>query len=82
MTKPDSQHLGGVMTSNVISINGINHDTESMTDQQKYLVNQIRDLQTRAGTLRFQLDQIQVAQDAFTRALIESVEAVDGAAEN
>jgi hypothetical protein len=71
-----------MMSDNVISINGIKHDTESMTDQQKYLVSQIRDLQTRAGTLRFQLDQIQVAQDAFTRALIESVEAVDGAAEN
>lgn len=70
------------MSDNVISINGVKHDTESMTDQQKYLVNQIRDLQTRAGTLRFQLDQIQVAQDAFTRALIESVEAVDQAAEN
>ncbi len=70
------------MSDNVISINGVKHDTESMTDQQKYLVNQIRDLQTRAGTLRFQLDQIQAAQDAFTRALIESVEAVDGAAEN
>ena len=71
-----------MMSDNVISINGIKHDTESMTDQQKYLVNQIRDLQTRAGTLRFQLDQVQVAQDAFTKALIESVEAVDEAAEN
>ncbi len=70
------------MSDNVISINGIKHDTESMTDQQKYLVNQIRDLQTRAGALRFQLDQVQVAQDAFTKALIESVEAVDEAAEN
>ncbi len=70
------------MNDNVISINGIKHDTESMTDQQKYLVSQIRDLQTRAGTLRFQLDQVQVAQDAFTKALIESVEAVDEAAEN
>jgi len=70
------------MTNNVISINSVEHDVDSMTDQQRYLVNQIRDLQTRAGTLRFQLDQIQVAQDAFTRALIESVEAVGGAAEN
>ncbi len=69
------------MTDNVISINSVEHDIESMTDQQKYLVNQIRDLQTRAGTLRFQLDQVQVAQDAFTKALIESVEAVDEAAE-
>ena len=70
------------MSDNVISINGIKHDTESMTDQQKYLVNQIRDLQTRAGALRFQLDQVQVAQDAFTKALIQSVEAVNEAAEN
>jgi hypothetical protein len=69
------------MTDNVISINSVQHDVESMTDQQKYLVNQIRDLQSRAGALRFQLDQVQVAQDAFTKALIESVEAVDEAAE-
>ncbi len=69
------------MNNNVISINSVEHDVESMTDQQRYLVNQIRDLQTRAGTLRFQLDQVQVAQDAFTKALIESVEAVDEAAE-
>ena len=71
-----------MMSENVISINGINHDADAMTDQQKYLVSQIRDLQTRAGTLRFQLDQVQVAQDAFTKALIQSVEAVNEAAEN
>jgi hypothetical protein len=45
-----------------------------MDAQQMYLINQIRDLQARAGSLRFQLDQVQVAQDAFTTALIQSVE--------
>ena len=71
-----------MMSENVISINGINHDADAMTGEQKYLVSQIRDLQSRAGTLRFQLDQVQVAQDAFTKALIQSVEAVNEAAEN
>ncbi len=71
-----------MMSENVISINGINHDADAMTSEQKYLVSQIRDLQSRAGTLRFQLDQVQVAQDAFTKALIQSVEAVNEAAEN
>jgi hypothetical protein len=60
--------------TNVISINGKEYEESTMDAQQMYLINQIRDLQARAGSLRFQLDQVQVAQDAFTTALIQSVE--------
>ena len=60
--------------TNVITINGRDYEESTMDGQQLYLINQIRDLQTKAGSLRFQLDQVQVAQDAFTTALIQSVE--------
>jgi len=60
--------------SNVITIAGKEYEESTMDAQQMYLINQIRDLQTKAGSLRFQLDQVQVAQDAFTTALIQSVE--------
>jgi hypothetical protein len=60
--------------SNVITIAGKEYEESTMDAQQMYLINQIRDLQARASSLRFQLDQVQVAQDAFTSALIQSVE--------
>ena len=62
------------MADNVITINGKEYEESTMDGQQLYLINQIRDLQTKAASLRFQLDQVQVAQDAFTTALIQSVE--------
>jgi hypothetical protein len=60
--------------SNVITIAGKEYEESTMDAQQIYLINQIRDLQAKAASLRFQLDQVQVAQDAFTTALIQSVE--------
>ena len=60
--------------SNVVTIAGKEYEESNLDDQQMYLINQIRDLQAKAASLRFQLDQVQVAQDAFTTALIQSVE--------
>jgi len=60
--------------TNVITIEGKEYEESSFDDQQRYLINQIRDLQSKASSLRFQLDQVRVAQDAFTTALIQSVE--------
>jgi hypothetical protein len=68
--------------SNVITIAGKEYEESAMDAQQMYLINQIRDLQVKAGSLRFQLDQVQVAQDAFTTALIKTVEEVDGEADS
>ncbi len=36
-------------------------------------INQIKDLQTKGASLRFQLDQVTVAQNAFTNSLIASL---------
>ena len=63
--------------TNVITINGRDYEESTMDGQQLYLINQIRDLQTKAASLRFQLDQVQAAQDVFTNGLIASVEESD-----
>ena len=63
--------------SNVVTIAGKEYEESNLDDQQMYLINQIRDLQTKAASLRFQLDQVQAAQDVFTNGLIASVEEND-----
>ena len=63
--------------NNVITINGKEYEESTMDGQQMYLINQIRDLQGKAASLRFQLDQVQAAQDVFTNSLIASIEESD-----
>jgi hypothetical protein len=64
-------------TANVITIDGTEYKEEDLSQDQSYFINQIRDLQTKAGSLKFQLDQVTVAQNAFTNSLIESVKSED-----
>jgi hypothetical protein len=59
--------------SNVITIDGTEYKEEDLSQDQSYFINQIRDLQAKAANLKFQLDQITVAQNAFTNSLIQSV---------
>jgi hypothetical protein len=59
--------------SNVITINGTEYSQDDLDDSQTYLINQIKDLQGKSANLRFQLDQVTVAQNAFTNSLIASL---------
>jgi len=59
--------------NNVISINGKEYNQEDLSKDQNYFINQIKDLQNKSANLKFQLDQLTVAQNAFTNSLIESV---------
>ena len=59
--------------SNIITINGTEYSQEDLDDSQTYLINQIKDLQGKSANLRFQLDQVSVAQSAFTNSLITSL---------
>jgi hypothetical protein len=73
--------------SNVITIDGKEYKEEDLSQDQNYFINQIKDLQAKAASLRFQLDQVTVAQNAFTNSLIQSVkgeeeESTDNADEN
>jgi hypothetical protein len=59
--------------SNVITIDGTEYSQDDLDDSQTYLINQIKDLQGKSANLRFQLDQVSVAQSAFTNSLITSL---------
>ena len=63
--------------SNVITIDGKEYNADDMSQDQTYWINQIKDLQSKSANLRFQLDQITVAQNAFTNSLIESLKSED-----
>ena len=59
--------------SNVINIDGKEYNQEDLSQDQTYFINQIKDLQAKGASLRFQLDQVTVAQNAFTNSLIASL---------
>ena len=58
---------------NVVNIGGTEYDPNDLTDQQKYWITQVQDLQTKRHGQQFQLDQINVALDSFMNALINSL---------
>ena len=66
-----------VEDNNVININGKDYLPTDLNQEQHYMIAQVRDLQHKAGTTKFQLDQIQVSLDYFTNKVIESIEAKD-----
>jgi cell division protein ZapA (FtsZ GTPase activity inhibitor) len=57
----------------VVTIAGEEYDEETLADDAKYFIAQIRDLQAKQGQLQFQADQVQAALNAMTNALIASV---------
>ena len=63
--------------SNVITIDGKEYNQDDLSQDQNYFINQIKDLQTKAASLKFQLDQVTVAQNAFTNSLIQSLKTED-----
>ena len=74
--------------ANVINIDGKEYNQDDLDDSQTYLINQIKDLQGKSASLRFQIDQVSVAQNAFTNSLItslkndETVEAMENSKAN
>ena len=64
----------GEEISNVVSINGQEIQEQDLSDNQRYLIMQIRDLETQINAIKMQLGQREVSLSAFTNLLIESVE--------
>lgn len=58
-----------------ITINEKEYDFQELEDNEQYYVNQVRSLKARIVEARFNMDQLVAAEDAFTKALIASVEA-------
>ena len=65
--------------TNVVNIGGTEYDPSDLTDQQKYWIAQVQDLQSKRQAQQFQLDQINVALDSFMTALIDSLKAPETA---
>ena len=61
----------------VINIDGKDYTEDQLTDNQKYCINQINDLQVKTNQAKFQLDQLNAAKDAFTQHLINSLQPKD-----
>ena len=66
--------------SQIVSIDGVEHKVEDLTEQQQLLLNHVADLDRKIGSTKFQLDQLQVGRDAFftmlKTALAQAPEAV------
>ena len=61
---------------NVINIDGKGYKEADLNNQQKYLIAQLKNLGTKAGKLRADLDQVQRASDSFQKELLESFKQV------
>ena len=55
--------------SQIVTIDGIEHDVETFNEQQILLLNHTVDLDRKIGSTQFQLQQLQVGKDAFLKLL-------------
>ena len=61
----------------MITINDVEYDTATFTEEQVALTNHCLDLDRKIGNMNFQLQQLQVGKDSFLKMLTESLETVD-----
>ena len=65
----------------VLTLNDKNYVIEDLSDQAKYCVAQIQDLDQQISQLKARLDQLEVAKRGFTDLLTEEVEKPEAPAE-
>jgi len=58
----------------IVSIDGVEHKLEDLTEQQQMLLNHVADLERKIGSTKFQMDQLQVGRDAFFTMLKAALE--------
>jgi hypothetical protein len=57
-----------------ITMNGNEYNIDEVSEKAKYLVSQLKDLQTQATQLRGRLDQVDVCSRGFTQLLEQELE--------
>jgi hypothetical protein len=57
-----------------ITIDGVEYDTNTFTEEQIMLTNHCLDLDRKLASTQFQAQQLQVGKDAFLKMLKESLE--------
>ena len=65
----------------VLNLDDKEYDIESMTDEQKMMVNHINDLQNKQNTNQFMADQLSVGKEAFINMLRDSLNGASKEAE-
>ena len=60
--------------TNTIAVNGVEHNIDNLTDQQKVMINHVADLDRKIGSTQFNLDQLHVGKKAFVDMLTASLE--------
>ncbi len=64
-----------------ITVNDVEHNIEDLTEQQIAMVNHIADLDKKLGSLRFNMDQLNVGREAFVNMLTASLAEAESAEE-
>ncbi len=64
-----------------ITVNDVEHNVEDLTEQQIAMVNHIADLDKKLGSLRFNMDQLNVGREAFVNMLTASLAEAENAEE-
>ena len=57
------------------TLNGKDYDFNALSDEQKYVVQQLKDIQVQLDRIEFQHTQVSGAKQHFTDQLVKSVEA-------
>ena len=57
----------------MITIDGVEYNPEDLSDEIKYMVAQVKDIDEKLGHLRFQVDQLSAAKNAFSDAIVKGV---------
>ena len=57
----------------MITIDGTEYKEDDFSDEQKYMLAQVKDLQTKEEQLKFNLHQMTVAKQGFIDALSKSL---------
>lgn len=57
-----------------LTYNGVEYNVESLTEYGKYIVSQLKDLQTQESQLKAKLDQVNIATKGFSELLGKELE--------
>lgn len=58
----------------MITIDNIEYSEDDLSDESKYYVSQLQDIEQNMAGLKFKLDQLNAAKKGFTQALLQSIE--------
>jgi hypothetical protein len=59
---------------NPIVVNDVEYNLDSMSDQQRTMINHLVDLDRKLSSARFNVQQLEVGREAFVNMLTKSLE--------